>query len=200
MKRWLRALSGGILICLLLSLCGFEGACDGIRRDVVRLHILANSDAEQDQTLKMAVRDAVTAKTTGWLDGVADEGEAIKTIERYLPQLQATAEQTVEQYGYSYPVRVSLCDTYFTTRTYGDMTMPAGMYTAVRVEIGEAKGKNWWCVVYPPMCIRSTVKEQTLSDVLDSRELAVVNGNGYAVRFKIVEIVQWLMTRLKGSK
>lgn len=200
MKRWIRALSGGVILCMLLSLCGFEGACDAIRKDVVRLHILANSDTEQDQVLKYTVRDAVTAQTTGWLDGVTDEMQALAFIEKRLPQLQEIAEQTVREQGYAYPVRVSLCDMYFSTRVYGDVTMPAGMYTAVRIEIGEAKGKNWWCVVYPPMCIRSAVKEQTLSDVLSGREMSVVSGEGYAVRFKIVEVVQWLLSRVKGVK
>lgn len=200
MKRWMRALSGGVILCMLLSLCGFEGACDSIRRDVVRLHILANSDTDEDQTLKMAVRDAITAKTAGWLDGVTDEREALAKIQQHLPQLQAVAEATVKESGFAYPVQVSLCDMYFSTRVYGDVTMPAGTYTAVRVEIGEAKGKNWWCVVYPPMCIRSAVKEQTLSDVLGSKEMSVINGEGYAVRFKIVEIVQWLLSRVKSVK
>lgn len=200
MSRWIRALSGGVLLCLLLSLCGFEGACDNIRRDVVRLHILANSDTEDDQKLKMAVRDAITAETAGWLDGVTDEKEAVAEIKRQIPHLQTVAEETIRKNGFAYPVRVSLCDMYFSTRVYGEVTMPAGTYTAVRVEIGEAKGKNWWCVVYPPMCIRSAVKEQTLSDVLDGREMAVVSGKGYAVRFKIVEIVQWLLSRVKAVK
>ena len=200
MKRWMRALAGGVVICLLLSLCGFEGACDAIRKDVVRLHILANSDTQEDQQLKIKVRDAITAQTAGWLDGVANEQEAIALIQERLPQLEEIAKRTITEQGYRYSVQVSLCDMYFSTREYGDITMPAGMYTAVRVEIGEAKGKNWWCVVYPPLCIRSAVKEQSLSDVLDDREMAVVNGKGYVVRFKVVEVVQWLVSRANGVK
>lgn len=197
MKRWVRAVTGGMVICVLLSLCGFEGTCNAIRKDVVRLHILANSDSEADQALKTVVRDAVTEKTVGWLDGVTDEQEALTVIETYLPQLQAVAQQTVYEQGFAYPVQVSLCDMYFSTREYEDITMPAGTYTAVRIEIGQAQGKNWWCVVYPPMCIRSAVKEQTLTDVLNGREMTVVSGDGYVVRFKIVEVVQWLLSRVK---
>ncbi len=200
MKRWMRALLGGVVLCMVLSLCGFEGTCDAIRKDVVRLHILANSNTEADQTLKYQVRDAITAQTAGWLDGATDEGEALALIQERLPQLQETAEQTVREQGFSYPVRVSLCDMYFSTRVYDGITMPAGTYTAVRIEIGEAKGKNWWCVVYPPMCIRSAVKEQSLSDVLSGREMSIVSGEGYAVRFKIVEVVQWLLSRVKAVK
>jgi len=199
MKRWIRAIAGGVAVCLVLSFCGFAKDCDAIRNEVVRLHILAHSDSEADQALKIKVRDAVTEKTAGWLDGVEGEEEALKTIERNLPLLQQTAEKVIEENGYSYPVTVSLGETYFSTRVYGDVTMPAGTYTAVRIEIGEAAGKNWWCVVYPPMCIRSAVKEQRLSDVLSSREMSIVSGENYVVRFKVVEIFQWLFQRFGGA-
>ncbi len=198
MKRWIKALVGGVCLCMLLSFCGFAGACDAIREDVVRLHILANSDDAADQALKLKVRDAVTAQTAGWLDGVEGEGEALKVIEEKLPLLQQTAEKTIAENGYTYPVTVSLCKMYFSTRVYEDITMPAGTYDAVRIEIGEGAGKNWWCVVYPPMCIRSAVREQTLDDVLDSRQMSIVSGEGYAVRFKLVEVFQWLLNRFQS--
>lgn len=198
MKRWIKALVGGVILCVLLSFCGFAAECEAIRKEVVRLHILANSDGEADQTLKLKVRDAITTETAGWLDGVAGEGEALKVIEQNLPLIQQVAENTVRENGYTYSVTVSLCEMYFFTRTYEDITMPAGTYDAVRIEIGEGAGKNWWCVVYPPMCIRSAVKEQTLSDVLDGRQMSIVGGDGYAVRFKIVEIFEWMLQRFQA--
>lgn len=193
MKRWIKALTGGVIICLLLSLCGFSGQCREIREKVVRLHILANSDSAEDQQLKLKVRDAVTAAAAGWLDGAEAEGEALQKVKEYLPQLEAVAQQTVYDNGYTYPVKATVCEMYFETRQYDEITMPAGIYDAVRFEIGEGKGKNWWCVIYPPMCIRSAVKEQTLSDVLDGRQMSIVTDEGgYAVRFKIVEVFEWV--------
>lgn len=193
MKRWIKALTGGVIICLLLSLCGFSGQCREIREKVVRLHILANSDSAEDQQLKLKVRDAVTAAAAGWLDGAEAEGAALQKVKEYLPQLEAVAQQTVYDNGYTYPVKATVCEMYFETRQYDEITMPAGIYDAVRFEIGEGKGKNWWCVIYPPMCIRSAVKEQTLSDVLDGRQMSIVTDEGgYAVRFKIVEVFEWV--------
>lgn len=196
MKRWIKALAGGMAICVILSLCGFSSDCRSIRDKVVRLHVLANSDSEQDQALKLKVRDAVTQAAAGWLDGADGEGEALQRVKDYLPKLQAVAQQTVYENGYTYPVKATVCEMYFDTRRYDTVTMPAGMYDAVRFEIGKGKGKNWWCVIYPPLCIRSSVKQQNLSDALTAREMSVVTGEGgYVVRFKIVEVFQWLLSR-----
>lgn len=195
-KRWIRAISGGLLLCLMLSVCGVYGECQGIRDSVVRLHILANSDSAADQALKLQVRDAVLEAAAGWLDGAADAGEALMLAQQQLPRLQAAAQQTVRDAGYSYPVKAQLCRMYFTTRQYDTVTLPAGVYDAVRFTIGAGEGHNWWCVVFPPMCVGTSVKESTLTDVLDSSQQSLVTGGSrYAVRFKVVEWVEWLLSR-----
>lgn len=200
MKRWMKALIGGVTLCLLLSLCGFDGECRKIRESVVRLHILANSDTDEDQALKLQVRDAVIEAAAGWLDGADGEGEALEKVQKYLPQLEAIAQQTVYENGYTYPVRAEVCRMYFETRVYDEITMPAGVYDAVRFTIGEGQGKNWWCVIYPPMCIQAAVKEQSLSDVLNDRQMSIVTGEkGYAVRFKLVEVFNWIVDRFRHT-
>ena len=193
-RRWIRAVTGGLLLCLLLSACSLYGQCEQVRDSVVRLHILANSDSEADQTLKLQVRDAVVEAAAGWLDGASDTGEALILAEAALPRLEAVARQTVADAGYTYPVRVELCRMYFTTRRYDAVTLPAGMYEAVRVTLGEGAGRNWWCVVYPPLCAGAAADRRTMADVLDADGQALVEGGDrFVVKFKVVEWVENLL-------
>lgn len=190
-RRWLRAMAGGLVLCLALAMCGFSGECQGIRERVVRLHILANSDSPEDQALKLQVRDAVIAASAGWLDTAADAREAQRILEGRLPQLEQLAQDTVRAAGKEYTVTAALCESYFPTRQYDTVTLPAGSYAAVRFVIGEGKGHNWWCVVFPPLCAGAAADRRQLSDVLDGEQQALVsNGERYVVRFKLVEWVQ----------
>ncbi len=184
-RRLFKAVTGALLLCLLCSLLGVTGQADGVRQEVVRLHILANSDSTADQTVKLKVRDAVVAATAGW--DPEDPVLARATAAEHLPRIQAVAEQAVAEAGYDYPVAVELTRMYFTTRQYGDVTLPAGMYDAVRVTLGEGKGQNWWCVVYPPLCVGAATEGTA---VLNDSGQAFVSGDGYEVRFKVVEWVE----------
>lgn len=189
-RRWIQAVCGGLAVCLLLSLGGFYGRCREVRDSVVRLHILANSDSREDQALKLRVRDAVVQAAAGWLDGAADATEALEMARQQLPQLEQVARQTVTAAGYDYPVTAQLCEMYFTTRQYDTVTLPAGVYEAVRFTIGAGKGKNWWCVVFPPMCVGAATDPAALEDLLDPGQTDLVEGGQrYIVRFKLVE---WL--------
>ncbi|MBE6807319.1 MAG: stage II sporulation protein R [Ruminococcaceae bacterium] len=186
-KRWIVALSGGLALCLLCSILGIYGQAQGVRDSVVRLHILANSDSTADQTLKLQVRDALTAASAGWLDGATNREDALSLAKQNLPRLQAVAEQTVAAAGADYPVTVQLKELYFTTRQYDTVTLPAGMYDAVQVTLGAGKGQNWWCVVFPPFCAgAATQPERFLSP---GQQDYVENEPRYRVRFKVVE---WL--------
>lgn len=197
MNRWIRAITGGLILCLCLSLCGFEGRCDDLRGRVLRLHILANSDSEADQALKLKVRDAVVAASAGWLDGVECAEDAERVLDERLPELTEVARRTVRQAGYDYPVEAQRCEMYFTTRQYGAVTLPAGRYQAVRLLIGEGAGHNWWCVLFPPLCVSAATDAATTADVLTREEEAIVTEpQRYAVRLKIVEwweaLTDWL--------
>lgn len=195
-SRFLRAAALALGAALVLSLCGigtFAQECDGIRQEVLRLHILANSDSEEDQALKLQVRDAVVAAGAGLLDGVTDTEKAERTLRRALPQLTEVAQTCVREHGYAYPVKAELCRMYFTTRVYDSGTLPAGRYTALRITIGEAAGHNWWCVVYPSMCLAGAGDPAQWSDVLDPAQTDIVeHPDRYEIRFKIVEWMQSL--------
>ena len=197
-KRFLRAGVGGLLLCLLISLCGFYGRCTEVRESVVRLHILANSDSDEDQALKLRVRDAVVEAAAGWLDSAEDAHEAQTLAKARLPELKAIAQQTVMDAGYEHPVDATLCRMYFPTRQYDNVTLPAGVYDAVRFTIGAGEGKNWWCVVYPPLCAGAAMQRKTLSDVLDEKQVSMVTDTArFAVRFKVVEWWEQLVDFLR---
>lgn len=195
MLRFLKAVIGGVLLILLISLCTFAGNCAAIRQSVVRVHILANSDSEADQALKLKVRDAVTAAGAGLLGQVADTEEAKAKIEEALPLFEQAARDCVQKNGYEYPVHAELTNMVFTTRTYDAGTFPAGRYDALRITIGEGKGHNWWCLLYPPLCVSAATDSPSLSDVLTAPERKIVtSAPRYRVRFKIVEWFETLFS------
>ena len=199
--RWIKALAMALVIALLFSLCGlgqFAAACADIRQRVVRLHVLANSDSQADQELKLKVRDTVVEAAAGLFDTAEDAGDALALAQDKLPELEAAAQQRVYDEGYDYPVKAELVSMYFTTRHYDTVTLPAGMYDALRITIGEAEGQNWWCVVFPPMCVSAATEAATLSDVLDEeQEEIVTQPEKFEVRFKLVEIVESISNQLR---
>lgn len=197
MKRWIKALALGLVLTLILSLCGFTWGfakdCDEIRHKVLRLHVLANSDSEEDQALKLLVRDTVTETAAGLFDSAETSGDALEIAREKLPEIQAAAQQTVYDEGYDYEVNAYLTNMYFTTRIYDSGTLPAGMYDAVRITIGTGQGKNWWCVVFPPICVAAAGDHKELTDVLDEEQVDIVTEpQKYEVRFKLVELWEGL--------
>ena len=120
--------------------------------DAIRLRILANSDLKSDQDLKIKVRDAVNAKITGWVQDLTSKEEAEKAIRSHLPELKATAEETVRREGANQTVKMELGKVQFPTKLYGEFLYPAGTYEALLITLGEGKGANWWCVLFPPLC------------------------------------------------
>ncbi len=187
MKRWVKAITGGLALCVLLQVCGFAGSSEGIRQRVVRLHVLAHSDSAEEQALKLQVRDAVSAEATVLLSGIQGREAVLERLEDVLPRLQAVAQQCVTDAGYTHTVTAELAKTYFTTRVYESGTYPAGVYDALRLTIGDGAGRNWWCVLYPPLCVSAAMEAPTAEEVLTDGQRAVVQTPSYAVRFKLVE-------------
>lgn len=198
-KRIEAALLCAVLLVSVCSVTGFASSCAQIRENVLRLHVLANSDSEADQNLKLQVRDAVLAEGAHIFDGSLTADEAEQAIEQALPQLEQAARSEVITRGYTYDVHIAVSEEYFDTRTYEDeVTLPAGRYRAVRVIIGEGEGRNWWCVMFPPMCLPAAQGGVELDGVLDRPEEKIVRANPkFEPRFKIIEWVERLREYLR---
>ena len=184
------------LLAVIISFCGFETECQTIRTKVLRLHVIAVSDSEEDQALKLKVRDSVLRCSQDILSGETQKGTAERRIAANLDALRIAAEEEIKKNGYDCPVRVELTKADFPTRTYENVTLPAGQYNAVRVVIGNGEGKNWWCVMFPPLCLSAAKKQTGLSDVLNKDELALTQSDPkYEIRFWIVEKLEKLKAR-----
>ncbi len=192
MKKTEKALLFGLILSILVgSFSAFASDCSAIRESVLRLHILANSDSDEDQALKLKVRDRILEETGDLFENASDLENAESSAANSLELVRSIAEDEVRKQGYDYPVRAELCNMFFETRQYDDITMPAGRYDAVRITIGEAKGHNWWCVLYPPMCIPAAQPKQELGDVLTEDGMEVVTSKPkYEVRFACVELFE----------
>ena len=192
-----RAFAAGLVFAVLMSLCGFNLNYTNIRESVLRLHILANSDSYEDQALKLKVRDAVLEVSPEIFNGCLTEDEAVKAAKEKIELIKRTAEQVILDEGYYYPVTVEIAKTYFDERVYDDFTLPAGTYEAVRILIGNAEGKNWWCVMFPSVCVPAASKREDVSSVLNKNQNDMVkNPTKYKVRFKVVEVYEFLQNKL----
>ena len=177
-----------LIICIIATV-SFENDCKGIREEVLRLHVIANSDEDYDQELKLKVRDAVLSSGEKVFSGSEDIISAESEIADKKDVILYSAVETIQSLGYDYDVKLELARSYFPTRTYDNLTLPAGYYKAVRIIIGEGKGKNWWCIMFPPLCLPSaTKKDEIISDFLTDEEMNIVTADpDYEVRFWIVE-------------
>ena len=194
-RRLELALAAALIVSLGLSVAGAAPVardCASIQQKVVRLHILANSDSDADQAQKLRVRDRVLAEAGDALAHTTSRAEAEAALAAMLPQIEAAAEAQLRADGSADRVHAELTDMYFDARTYDGGTMPAGTYRALRLTIGKGEGHNWWCVVFPPMCLSAamtpSVDTESLDDVLTPGELELVtHPERFEVRLKVVE-------------
>ncbi|WP_295865756.1 stage II sporulation protein R [uncultured Oscillibacter sp.] len=167
---------------------------------VVRLHILANSDSEEDQALKLQVRDRVLDRAAEILTESADRAAAERALRAALPELESLAADEIALRGYDYPVTAELADTAFPTREYDGFALPAGRYLALRLVIGAGEGHNWWCVVFPPLCtaVSSDLAQTAMAAGLteDDVQLITESESGYVLKFKSIELWESLRARL----
>lgn len=183
------------LLFLYTSICAIsyaQSVSTDIANSVFRLHVLANSDSKEDQALKYKVRDALLNYMNSICKDCTSKQEAIKLVSENKEIFEQIALDTIAKEGYSYSVKINIGNFEFPTKDYGDISLPAGFYDALRVEIGEAKGQNWWCVMFPPLCfvdISSGVvpeeSKELLENNLEEEEFALVsNQENQEVQFK----------------
>ena len=185
-----------IIFTLFLTLAGFEVGCNELRGNVLRLHILANSNSDADQTVKLKVRDAVLTASEKVFEGAKSKEDALNLAKENVGLFKTAAEQKLKQLGVNQSVTVKVEKAYFNTREYENFTLPAGQYDAVRVLLGNAEGKNWWCVMFPSMCLPAAADEHSLTESVDEKAAEIAeNAPKYEIRFKIVEwyesIINW---------
>ena len=168
-----------------------------LEQHVIRLHILANSDSTADQTDKLLVRDAVLARAHDWITDGADYSAGCDALNASLPEIRGTAEQALRAAGCGDPVRVSFTTEDFPARSYGQFTLPAGTYRALRIEIGASAGQNWWCVMYPSLCIPAALAS---SDTLPAPACALAeHPEEYELRLKCADVCISAVRRLRKA-
>ena len=192
-------LTFSICICLtfmILSLLPVHGESE-IYSSVLRLHVLANSDSEEDQALKLKVRDSVLECSSNLTKNCKSISEAEKMIKENGKAIRKAAQDRVIAEGYDYPVSVELGIEEYPTRDYNSLCFPAGKYLSLRVKIGDAEGKNWWCVLFPPMCLSAASKSESedafISVGLNPDQYQIITETDdvkYNVRFKILETIE----------
>lgn len=211
-KDWIRQtgyIAGMTVVTAVLFLGGIkirqQSLQQGIAEKILRFHVLAASDTKEDQELKLKVRDAVGVYMEEELADALNKSESEELVRLHLGEIEAVAEQTIKEAGYDYPVTASLAYVEFPEKTYGAYVFPAGTYEALEVVIGEGKGHNWWCVMYPNLCFSGSVyevvdeeAEERLREVLSAEEYeAVFSSGNVKVEWKSLAFFKELVSDLK---
>ncbi len=206
--KWTAVILTVIMMTALLT--GYIMPQDSLQQDLsgklLRFHCIANSDDPQDQQLKLKVKDAVTGYLSGCLAGADSKEDAGRIISGRLDEISSRAQEVIRREGYDYPVTVAMGRYEFPVKSYGDITLPAGDYDALRVVIGEGKGKNWWCVMFPPLCFIDVAHGQAdaktkeeLSKVLTDKEIEQISTDKPQIRLKGVEIIENIASKVTDT-
>ena len=200
MKKKIRiSLIFGLICAICLSFFNFNLLCDDLRQNVLRLHIIANSDSEADQELKLKIRDAILSETGSLFANSQSLEEANLKTEQHLKNFEEIANRVINESGFCYDATVSLGERFFETRHYENFTLPAGNYRSLIINLGESKGKNWWCVIYPTVCLPAASGD--LRDTVNNKSAHIAeHSERYIIRFKIVEIFEKIKLKLSNFK
>lgn len=194
---WRRVLAL-FVACLVCTALWAEATQVRLASQVIRLHVLANSDSEEDQALKLEVRDRVLETTSALLEGETEPQAAAVLLNQHLDDIAQTAAQEISAQGHDDRVEVRLEQTWFPTRQYQGISLPAGNYLALRVLIGAAEGHNWWCVVFPNLCLPAVSERALETSTLTPGQISLLQEEetSYVFRFKALELWQSLKHRL----
>ncbi len=201
MKKFLLLFSVGVLIIASLAFFIPMSEASEIYDEIIRLHILANSNGKEDQELKLILRDSLLEEMKVLLDNCETLEKACAVIDENTDALNSVALDVIRENGYEYNVTTSLSVEYYPTREYEDITLPSGEYRSLRVVIGEGKGQNWWCVLYPPICTGTASATEELAETgFTTNQIKLITDTDdekYTVRFKCVEFFSDLKYKLK---
>ncbi len=169
-----------------------------LKNNLFRLHVIANSDSKEDQNLKYIVRDNLLDYMNSLCANCSTKEEAISIAKEHINDFEKIATNTIIEHGYSYNISVEIGNFEFPTKQYGDISLPAGYYDALRVKIGEAKGQNWWCVMFPPLCFVDVTSgvvpedsKKLLKENLSEEDFTLISDNSSSeinFKFKLLEI------------
>ena len=187
-----------LIVFIVVSAISYVSAVsENISNSVFRLHVIANSDSEEDQNLKYIVRDKLLEYMNTITSGITSKDTAIEIAKAHEKDFYNIAKKTIEENGYTYDVKIEIGNSYFPTKYYGDISFPAGFYDSLKVEIGNASGQNWWCVMFPPLCyvdmstgIVPDESKQTMKETLADEEYAIISdttSKDICFKFKLIE-------------
>ena len=199
MKRHMKRICWVALTVACIWLWGIVTDSGDLRENLLRLHVVGASNSAEDQAVKLQVRDAVLGSLEEGLRDMTDPQEAWDYVSRMLPQVEAAANRALAAAGFSETVQVSLTEEAFPTREYDTFSLPAGVYKALRVVIGEGEGKNWWCVVFPQLCGAEGEFVETASTAGLDPELARSLEGEYELRFWVLEKLGELKNQIFSS-
>lgn len=188
----------GLVISFVISITGFGYNCNEIRNNIVRLHILANSDREEDQRIKLVVRDELLNCGKELFTGIVNVKNAEEILKAQKEEIISKINNTLAENGFEYTADICLVREYFNTRSYENFTLPAGEYLAIKVLLGEGEGKNWWCVMFPPLCLPAANKDESIDIYINEEGADVVrNYQKYEMKFKIIEIYENIKNNIR---
>ena len=210
MKKYILLLIVSVLFLLLSAYSYVNAVSNNLADSVFRLHVIANSDSKEDQELKYKVRDSLIEYMNTLTNDMNSKEEVIEIAKAHLEDFKEIAQNVVKENGYNYDVNVEIGNFSFPTKTYGDISFPAGFYDALKVEIGKAEGQNWWCVMFPPLCfvdvtsgvVPKESKENLQENLGDEEYELISDTENYSilnVKFKIIELFESIGTKLANN-